>query len=111
MLKIYHNSRCSKSRATLALLEASDREFEIINYLDNPPSAEEIKLICAKLNLKPKDIVRTGEDQYKKLGEIADAAWPDVISQNPILMQRPIVVGENEAIIGRPPENVEKLLG
>lgn len=110
MITIYHNPRCSKSRATLALLEASGKQFNIIRYLDDPPSTKELESICKKLAIAPKELARTGEAVYKTLGEVNDSKWCQILHENPILIERPIVVAGDRAVIGRPPENVIDLL-
>lgn len=110
---IYHNPKCSKSRATLALLEENGVKPEIVEYLKTPPTAAELKAIVAKLGIKPELLVRKGEDVYKEkfAGKtLTDAQWLDALVKNPILIERPIVVSGNNAVIGRPPENVEELL-
>jgi arsenate reductase len=111
---IYHNPRCSKSRATLALLEARGVKPKIVNYLQTPPSAAELKAILRMLGLAPRDILRTGETVYAELGledrELDDDALIAVMVKNPILIERPIVVAGSKAAIGRPPENVLAIL-
>ena len=111
---IYHNPRCSKSRATLALLEARGLKPTIVDYLKTPPSAAELKAILRKLELKPRDILRTGETLYAELGlktrKLDDDALVELMIKNPMLIQRPIVVAGNKAAIGRPPENVLAIL-
>ena len=111
---IYHNPRCSKSRATLALLEARGVKPKIVDYLKTPPSAAELKAILSKLGLKPRDILRTGESVYAELGlkarDLDDDALIAVMVENPILIERPIVVAGNRAAVGRPPENVLAIL-
>ena len=111
---IYHNPRCSKSRQTLEILDQHDLETEIVLYLDNPPSAEEIASILNKLELSPRDILRKGEDAYKELNLKNDKLTnKDLISfmvENPKLIERPIVIRGDKAVIGRPPENVLSLV-
>ena len=111
---IYHNPRCSKSRATLALIEARGIKPKIVDYLKTPPSAAELKAILRKLGLKPRDILRTGEPVYAELGleerELDDDALIALMVKNPILIERPIVVAGNKAAVGRPPENVLAIL-
>lgn len=111
---ILHNPRCTKSRATLALLRDHDIEPKIVEYLDSPPTAEELKDILAKLGLGPRDIIRRGEKIYKEL-ELADKTLPDnalitAMAGNPVLIERPIVVNGDKAAVGRPPENVLEIL-
>lgn len=110
---IYHNPRCSKSRETLKLLEAGGTAYEIVEYLKTPPSKEELKKIAHKLGIKPLDFVRKGEKLYKEKfagQDLADEEWFSILPQNPILIERPIVVKGDRAIIGRPPENVKKVI-
>ena len=111
---IYHNPRCSKSRATLALLEARGIKPKIVDYLKTPPSAAELKAILNKLGLTPRAILRTGETVYAELGlktrNLDDDALIAVMVKNPILIERPIVVAGNGAAVGRPPENVLAIL-
>jgi arsenate reductase (glutaredoxin) len=110
---IYHNPRCTKSRATLALLTERGIEPHVIEYLQTPPTAKELKAIVAKLGIKPEELVRKGEDVYKEKfagKSLTDAQWIQALAANPILIERPIVVRGDKAAIGRPPENVEKLL-
>jgi len=111
---IYHNPRCSKSRATLALLEEKGVTPKIVDYLKEPPSAAELKRILKKLGLKPRDIVRKGESVYAELGlndkDLKDDELLALMVENPILIERPIVVSGEKAAIGRPPESVLKIL-
>lgn|SRR3990167_8155024 len=112
-MKIYHNPRCSKSRQTLQLIKDANLEVEIVEYLNEIPTKEELKVILMKLNLQPKDIVRKGETIYKekfKNSNFNTDEWIQILVENPILIERPIVVKGNKAILGRPPENVLELL-
>jgi arsenate reductase len=111
---IYHNPRCSKSRATLDLLEARGVKPKIVEYLKTPPAGSELKAILKKLGLRPGDIMRSCEPLYAELG-LKDRAFSDdqliaIMVENPILIERPIVVSGDKAAIGRPPENVLKIL-
>lgn len=113
MLKIYHNARCSKSRQTLALIAENDSEVEIVNYLDTPPTIAELKELLKKLDMKPFDLIRKGEAIFKenfKGKEHTDAEWVKIMTENPKLIERPIVVKGDKAVLGRPPENVKNLL-
>ncbi|WP_187264139.1 arsenate reductase (glutaredoxin) [Pontibacter beigongshangensis] len=113
MLKIYHNTRCSKSRQTLDLIEQAGQEVQIIEYLKEAPSAADLQDVLRKLNMKPEDLVRKGEKLYKEkfAGKPhTDAEWLEILAANPGLIERPIVVKGDKAVIGRPPENVLKLL-
>ena len=109
---IYHNPRCSKSREALGLLEEEGVEIEIIKYLQDIPTEEQLLLLLSKLHLKPFDIVRKGEklykEEYKNL-TLNDHEWTRVMMENPKLIERPIVVKGNKAIIGRPPSLVKEL--
>ena len=111
---IYHNPRCSKSRKTLEILNEQNVDTEIVLYLETPPSAEEVTSILQKLGLSSRDIIRKGEEEYKLLN-IKDQSLTEnelitFMSENPKLIERPIVVKDDKAIIGRPPENVLSLL-
>jgi arsenate reductase len=113
MFTIYHNPRCSKSRQTLELLKSHGIEPKVIEYLKTPPTAKELKAIVAKLGVKPEELVRKGEDVYKQkfAGKtLTDTQWIEALAANPILIERPIVVAGDQAVIGRPPENVLKLV-
>jgi arsenate reductase len=110
---IFHNPRCTKSRETLALLTARGIEPKIVEYLKAPPTAKELKAIVAKLGIKPEELVRKGEDVYKEkfAGKtLTDAQWIEALAANPILIERPIVVRGDKAVIGRPPQNIETIL-
>lgn len=111
---IYHNPRCSKSRQTLELLRQRNNEPEVIEYLQTPPSIEELDTILNKLDKGPQDIVRTREAAYKDLGleekSLTRKDWIEVLVANPILIERPIVVTKDAARIGRPPENVLEIV-
>jgi arsenate reductase (glutaredoxin) len=113
MLKIYHNPRCRKSRAGLEQLKQKASEYEVIDYIKNPPSNAALKKLLGKLGKKPFDIVRIQEDFYKKElkgKELSDEEWIKVLVQNPRLIQRPIVETENKAVIGDPVENIDNIL-
>ncbi len=114
MTKIYHNPRCTKSRAALELLESRGLEFEVVKYLDEPPSEKELRQIVKMLGIKPRELVRRGESLFKELGlsekELTDKEWISVLAENPKLIERPIVVHNGKAAIGRPTENVEAIL-
>lgn len=112
---ILHNPRCTKSRATLKLLQDHGVELPVVEYLQQPLSKEQLREICALLGVKPLAIVRTGEDLFGELGlakdnGYSDAQWLDVLASHPKLVERPIVVYRGRAAIGRPPENVLSLL-
>jgi len=110
---IYHNPRCSKSRATLALLRDRNIEPEIIEYLKTPPSETELERILALLGKEPEELIRKGEAEYKERIKGKGLSRQQLISimiAHPILIERPIVIKDNRAALGRPPENVLKTL-
>ena len=110
---IYHNPSCSKSRETLALIQASGIAARVIEYLKTPPSEAELAAIVRKLGIAPVELVRKNESvfQEKYTGKtLSDREWIHALVADPILMQRPIVVRGNLAVIGRPPENAKRLL-
>jgi arsenate reductase len=110
---IYHNPRCSKSRAALAILALHGTEPFVIEYLKNPPSKEELQAILKKLAMKPAQLVRKGEPIYKEKfanRAMSDDQWLDALAKYPILMERPIVMIGDRALIGRPPEKIAELL-
>ncbi|GAB4536389.1 MAG: arsenate reductase (glutaredoxin) [Parvularculaceae bacterium] len=111
-ITIYHNPRCSKSRATLAILEQTGKAFEIVEYLKSPPDAATLKGIARKLGLGPDAFIREGEAAYKDLGLYGadDDALYKAMAAHPILIERPIVVNGERAAIGRPPEAVLDIL-
>ena len=112
-MKIYHNPRCTKSRQALALLEENDVKPEIILYLDKPPTKTALKKILKMLGIKPEQLLRKGEAIYKenyKGKELTDAEWIDAMIAHPKLIERPIIVNGDKAVIGRPTENVLDLL-
>jgi len=111
---IYHNPRCSKSRATLALLEANGVTPQIVLYLETPPDAAQIRALLKKLGLNAAQLVRRGEDDFKACGLGSDSSEAQLIAAmaaHPRLIERPIVVKGKKAVLGRPPENVLALLG
>lgn len=113
MLKIYHNPRCQKSRQTLQLIEDSGEMVTIIEYLKEVPSEEQIRTILKKLGMKAEQIVRKGEAIYKeqfKGKTLTEEEWIAALVEYPNLIERPIVVKDDKAVLGRPPENVKKLL-
>ena len=112
-MKIYHNPRCRKSRETLAIITDAGVEPEVLEYLKTPPSEAELKAILKKLGLSPLQVIRKGEKIFKeeyKGKELSDDEWIAAMAANPILIERPIVVAGNKAVLGRPPENVNELL-
>jgi len=111
---IYHNPRCSKSRQTLALLEENNISPQIILYLETPPSKSALTDLLAKLGISPRDLIRTSEDAYRQANlsdkSLSDDQLLDAMIAEPKLIQRPVVVSGDRAVIGRPPENVLALL-
>ena len=111
---IYHNPRCSKSRQTLQLLQEKGVEPEQVLYLEQPPSAKELQSLLGKLGMSARELLRTGEEAYKSLSlsdkNLADDVLIEAMCEHPKLIQRPIVVKGDRAVLGRPPENVLDLL-
>lgn len=114
MVQILHNPRCSKSRTTLQLLKDNGVEPEIILYLDTPPDADQLTAILGKLNMQPRDLMRKGQSEYKALGlnndQLSDERLISAMIETPILIERPIVLANDKAAIGRPPESVLEIL-
>ncbi|MBB1059405.1 arsenate reductase (glutaredoxin) [Marilutibacter spongiae] len=112
--RYFHNPRCSKSRAALALLQARGIEPEIVAYLDAPPSIEELQALLQALGMAPRNLLRTGEEAYKALGlddpGVDDARLLAAMHSHPKLIERPIFVRGQRAVVGRPPERVLELL-
>ncbi|MCC7547108.1 MAG: arsenate reductase (glutaredoxin) [Burkholderiales bacterium] len=112
-IAIYHNPRCSKSRTALELLRERGIEPRVIEYLKTPPSREQLRELLGKLGLRAEQLVRRGEDVFKTrfAGRgLSEAEWLDAMASHPILIERPVVVRGNRAVIGRPPEKVLELL-
>jgi arsenate reductase len=113
-LTIFHNPRCSKSRQTLALLEARGLKLQVIEYLATPPDAATLNRLIRMLGVTARDLIRKGEPEYRALGldnpALDDAALVAAMAEHPRLIERPIVVAGNRARIGRPPETVLELL-
>lgn len=113
MLKIYHNNRCSKSRLGLDILEKSGKDFEIIKYLENSPTKTELKALINALNIEPIDLIRKNEAIWKsdfKNKELSNDDLINAMLNHPKLIERPIVVNGNRAVIGRPPERILELI-
>ncbi|MFD1260849.1 arsenate reductase (glutaredoxin) [Entomomonas asaccharolytica] len=110
----YHNPRCSKSRQALALIEEQSITPTIIHYLETPPDHKTLKEILSKLGISARQLLRTSEDEYKELGLVDDSLTEtkliDAMVKHPKLIERPILVVDNKAVIGRPPENVLALI-
>lgn len=111
---IYHNPRCSKSRQTLELVRSKTDEVEVVEYLKTPPNHEELANIVELLAISPRDLCRKKETEYKEVGldneSLSDQDIMDLMIQNPKVIERPIVVNNGKAVIGRPPENVLDIL-
>lgn len=113
MVTIYHNGECSKSKGALEILQEQGVEFEVRYYLIEPPTIEELKEVLGKLQLNASDIVRTNEPAYLEKydgKEINEDEWLILLTGNPELIERPIVVNGNKAIVARPPEKVLEIL-
>ncbi len=111
---IYHNPRCSKSRQTLGLLQDRGVEFRVIEYLKTPPTADQLERILTLLNLEPRELMRRNEKEYRSLNlddpSLSRDALINAMIAHPILIQRPIVLANDKAAIGRPPEAVLDVL-
>jgi len=108
-LIIYHNTRCSKSREACSILKEKGMAFETIEYLKTPPTQKEIKELLKMLGMNAQDIIRKGESLYKDkfaTKKLSESEWIQVLADNPFLIERPIIVKGNKAMIGRPPEKV-----
>ena len=112
-IQILHNPRCSKSRQTLALLEAKGIEPEVILYLETPPTVQELAVIIQKLGITPRELMRNKETEFKEQGlkdpELSDAQLIEAMINTPKLIERPIVIRGDKAVLGRPPENIDAL--
>lgn len=112
MIRIYHNNRCSKSRAALEVVKQTGKEFTVINYLETPPTIEELESIIKLLNLQPTDLIRKSEALWKSDFKNQDYTADELIlimHKNPKLIERPIVIYNNKAAIGRPTELISAL--
>lgn len=113
-LTLYHNPRCSKSRAALQLLEDRGLAPQIVRYLDTPPTAEQLSDVLRKLGMPARELLRTGEDDYKALNlnapELSENQLITAMVAHPKLIERPILIAGNRAIVGRPPERVLEIL-
>ena len=113
MITIYHNPGCSKSRQSLELVLSKTKNVKVIEYLKIPLTKEELQNILDKLNLKVNDIIRHKEEAYEKYiqgKEPTEDELLDLITKHPILLERPIIIKGNKAVIGRPPENILKIV-
>lgn len=112
-IRIYHNPRCGKSRQTLQLIKEAGIEPEVIEYLKTPLTKAELSDLVSKLGIAAESLIRKGESIFKeeyKGKNLTDAEWIEAMAKHPILMERPVVVKGNKAVLGRPPENVKELL-
>ena len=113
-VQILHNPRCSKSRTTLQLLQDNGVDPEVILYLETPPDAAELAAILKKLGMTPRELMRKGQSEYKEMGlndpQLSDEALIKAMLKSPILIERPIVLANQKAAIGRPPESVLEIL-
>lgn len=111
---IYHNPRCSKSRQTLALLTEHGIDPNIVLYLDSPPSSQDLAELCGQLSIEPAQLLRRSEPEYNELGlaagDTTDQQRLEAMASHPRLIERPVVVRGDRAILGRPPENVLQLI-
>jgi arsenate reductase (glutaredoxin) len=113
MITIYHNPRCSKSRQSLKLLKDNTSQVQVIEYLKQPLTGAELKNILKKLKLRPEQLLRKGEKLYKDDfadTQYSDEEWISIMVKHPVLIERPIVINGEKAVIGRPPEQVLDIL-
>ena len=113
MIKIYHNPRCRKSREGLQILEASGKPFEIVQYLKEVPSFDELKSIINLLGISPMELVRKNEAIWKenfKGKDLSDDQIIQAMIDNPKLIERPIVINNDQAVVGRPPEKIQQII-
>jgi len=113
-LQLYHNPRCSKSRSALQLLEERGLTPSIVRYLETPPDADQLQELLRKLGLSPRQLLRSGEDEYQQLNlanpALTDAQLIEAMVEHPKLIERPILIAGDRAVVGRPPEKVLELL-
>ena len=112
-IQIWHNPKCSKSRAAMELLENKNIDANVVKYLEQTPTKEQLKDVLSKLKISAKELLRTGEDVYKELNlkDINDEeTLIEIMTKNPILIERPIIIKGDNAVIARPIENLEDLL-
>ncbi len=113
MIQIYHNARCTKSRECLAFLEKSGQDYEVVKYLENNPTFEELKIILKKIGIKPLELVRKKEEiwiENFKNKEMTDVEIIQAMISNPILIERPIVINGDKAVIARPAERAATII-
>ncbi len=113
-LTLYHNPRCSKSRSALELLESRGLSPTVVRYLDTPLTAEQLKTLLGKLGIAPRQLLRSGEDEYRELGladdSLGDEQLIEAMARHPRLIERPILVAGERAAVGRPPERILEIL-
>ena len=112
-MKIYHNNRCSKSRSALNIINENNKNVTVIEYLKTPISKSELKDLIKKLNIEAKDLIRKGETDFKdnfKGKTLSEDEWIEAMIEYPKLMERPIFVNGDKAVIGRPPEKVLEII-
>lgn len=113
-LTLYHNPRCSKSRSALQLLEARGLAPTVLRYLETPPSAEQLQVLLGKLGLDARQLLRSGEEEYQALNlanpELTDAQLIEAMAAHPKLIERPILIVGDKAVVGRPPEKILEIL-
>lgn len=113
--KLFHNPNCSKSICALNVIENTNFKIKIVNYIETPPTIQELEFICTFLNIEPIDIIRTSMDEFKKI-KIEKTTkkdwsfWFNIIVSNPIILERPILIYNNKVAIGRPLKNIETIL-
>jgi arsenate reductase (glutaredoxin) len=113
MITIYHNNRCGKSRSALSILADSGKPYKVVDYLKEVPTTEELQSIIRKLKIHPHDLIRMKEAVYIekfKGKELTDEQWIQAMHDFPILIERPVVLNGNKAVIARPPEKVRTIL-
>ena len=113
MVTIWHNNRCGKSREALRILEEKGIEPQVVRYLDTPPSEKEIRAVLKKAGIGAHDLIRTGEEIYKTLYKgknLTETEWIEAMRAHPILIERPVVIRGDKAVIARPPERVSEIL-
>ena len=114
MAVLYHNPRCSKSRAALALLQEREVDFDVVRYLETPPDEASLRELLGQLGMTPLELMRRGEARYRELGlkgpDVSDDDRVRAMAENPILIERPIFITRGKAVVGRPPERVLELL-
>lgn len=113
MTTVYHNPRCSKSRSGVEYLQKKGIEFQIVKYLETPMDTNTITEIVRQLGIKPEQLVRKNEELYKtqyKGKELTDTEWIRILAENPILIERPIIIHNDKAVIARPTEKIDEII-